>query len=113
MSILAQDFPFNSINKSMYVKLINRSELVNNRLFLQDISPGDIVVIDNHNKVINIPQYEVYKNGLFSGVELDFTNYDQLNGWKIRFFNINNISSVINMEDTALETLIKLSLIFN
>lgn len=113
MSILAQDFPFDSINKSMYIKQIRKEELVNNKLYLQNILPGDVIVIDNNNKVVNIPQIEYNINSICLGINLDFTGYDNLDNWKIRYFNMNSLSSTINIEDNSLETLMKLSLIFN
>lgn len=113
MTILAQDFPFNSVNKQMMTKQLNVSQLKDNLLFLEGYLPGDVIVVNSQNKVVNIPQIQHYSVGTCIGVDLDFTGYKNLDGWKIRFFNVQNISSTINIDNNNLQELMKLSLIFN
>lgn len=115
MTILAQDFPFNSINKQMMTKEINFYQISDGLLLIRDCFPGDVFVVNSGNKVINIPQIQYHIDGVCKGVYLDFKNYEKndLQGWKIKFFNIKNVTSTIEIDDNSLQELMKLSLIFN
>lgn len=110
MSRLSEDFPFSSMSKQTIIQFIDISKLDENRqLYLEGVLPGDVIVINEQSKIINVPQYQVYQNDVCNGVKLDFKKYDNLTNWKIRKLN----SSLIDIENSNLQNLMILSLIFN
>ena len=80
-NIYGQIFSQNSIPDKQFTQ----NDLNNNLLYVPDVLPGGISIVDNEGYVVLMDQYQRVQNNVCVGVIVDFSTTKVTGIWKIRY----------------------------
>ena len=109
-NVYGQTFSQNSIADKQFTS----SDLSNNLLFVADVLPGGITIIDNEGYTVLIDQYQKVQNNICVGVVVDFTGINVSGIWKIRYNRgMRGQKGTFSMQTPPQQQMLKYALIFS
>lgn len=66
-------------------KIFTAENLINGKLYISDVLPGNITVVDNNEFVVLVNQRGVLQAGKCVGVQIDLSTFAINGQWKIRY----------------------------
>lgn len=108
-NIYAETFSQNDIPD----KIFTSNDLSNGYLYVPDVLPGNVTVIDNNNKVVMAEQSQKIQQDICIGVLINLSNTIVNGTWKIRYNRgMRGQPGISSNEMPVTEELIKYAIIF-
>lgn len=111
--IYAESYPNNSVPD----KEFTAHDLIDGYLYIPDILPGNVTIIDNNGKAILADQSQKIQGGICIGVLINLSNANIAGNWKIRYNRgmrgqNGNVTTIETINPQIEQQLIKYALIF-